>query len=366
MFPIAGYLADRTGRVKLITLSGYFSGIIILMYVLAPGWQTIALARLLQGFMVLGFPPTSALIADSLSPENRGRGVATMNTISGALAIFAPYAAGALLDACGVNIGMRVLYGVMMAAYMASAIINGRFLKETSQRPETKFGFSDLPEAFKNAYGGILPVLRQMPRSLRVLAIVITLGFMGNAVASPFWVVYGAEQIGLSPTEWGLALLVETTIRNLMYIPAGLIVDRYGRAKCILASLLLSLISIPLFVVSKNLVHVLLIRSTIAIANAFFMPACSALMADTVPRDVRGRVMAAIGRGTVLIGASSGGTGGPGMGFIITLPVMITSILGGYLYAYNPVYPWFFVLITIVIAIALSALFVRDPQNAQM
>jgi MFS family permease len=34
-FPIAGYLADRAGRVRLIALTGYFSGAILLLYVLA-------------------------------------------------------------------------------------------------------------------------------------------------------------------------------------------------------------------------------------------------------------------------------------------------------------------------------------------
>ncbi len=54
-FPIAGYLADRVSRVKVIGFTGYFSGAILLMYVLAPSWRVIALAGLLQGFAVLVF-----------------------------------------------------------------------------------------------------------------------------------------------------------------------------------------------------------------------------------------------------------------------------------------------------------------------
>jgi len=132
MFPIAGYLTDHAGRVKLIALGGYLSGFILLLYVLAPSWEAVALAGLLQGFMVFQFPPTSAIIADSLSPQNRGKGIATMNAISGALAMFSPYLAGAMLDAHGENTGMRLLYGVMMVVYLLNATINLRFLKETS------------------------------------------------------------------------------------------------------------------------------------------------------------------------------------------------------------------------------------------
>ena len=366
VFPIAGYLADRTGRVKLIALASYLSGSILLIYALAPSWEVIALAGLLQGFMVFQFPATSAIIADSLSPQYRGVGMATMNTISGALAVFSPYVAGAVINVYDANMGMRVLYGVMMVAYLVSATINLRFLRATSTRSETKFGFWDLPRAFKDAYGGIPALLRQFPRSLRALAVVIVLGFTSNAVAGPFWVVYAVEHIGLAAPEWGLILSVETLLRNLAYIPAGMVVDRYGRQKFLLASLLLSMVSVPLFVFSTDFIHVLLVRSTIAVTNAFLGPACSALMADTVPRDIRGRVMAAMGRGMFFIGASSGGTGGPGMGFLITIPVMLGSLAGGYLYAYNPVSPWFFAMIATTVSILLSALFIRDPKEAEI
>jgi len=366
MFPLAGYLADRAGRVKLIAVGGYLSGAIILMYILAPNWQVIALAALLQGFMVFQFPPGSALIADSLSPENRGTGVATMNTIAGTLAIFAPYVAGAVISIYGVNMGMRFLYGVMMAVYLTSATINLRFLKETSPHSGQRLSFSDLPRVLRDAYIDIPTTLRQLPPSLRALAAVIIMGFMANAVASPFWVVYAVQHIGLSSVDWGLILLIETALRNLMYIPAGVVADRYGRSRSVLASLALSLVSIPLFVFADGFIEVLLIRAAIAVANAFFMPACSALMADMVPRDMRGRVMAALGRGTVMIGAVAGGTGGPGVGFLITIPLMLASLAGGYLYAYNPIYPWFFVLIAMAISLILSALFIRDPKEAEL
>jgi MFS family permease len=51
----------------------------------------------------------------------------------------------------------------------------------------------------------------------------------------------------------------------------------------------------------------LLIRVAIGLSGALFISSSSALMADYVPRNMRGRVMAAIGRGTVLVGAAGGG-----------------------------------------------------------
>lgn len=365
VFPLAGYLCDRTGRVRLVALAGYFSGAVLALYVLAPSWQVIALAGMLQGFMAIQFPPTSAIIADSLSPANRGRGIATMSTISSTTAIFAPYLAGALLDLWDVEKGMRVLYGVMMVAYLANATINWRFLEETSAIPASP-DRAGLLEVLKRAYGSIPATLRSLPRPTKALAGVVALGFMANAVAGPFWVVYAAERIGLSSTQWGLVLLAENSLRSLAYIPAGLLIDRHGRTKAIVAALLLTLVSMALFVFAQGFVHVLLIRAGVAVATAFFLPACSALMADTVPRDMRGRAMAAVGRGAVMIGAASGGTGGPGMGFVVTLPVMVSSLLGGYLYTLEPRYPWFFAAAAVALSLGLSAFLIRDPQNAEV
>ncbi|UCD72889.1 MAG: MFS transporter [Candidatus Bathyarchaeota archaeon] len=366
IFPLAGYLADIVGRAKLIALGGYISGTIYLMYVFAPNWETIALAALFQGFIVFQFPATSAIIADSLPPKSRGKGIATINTIAGTFAIFSPYVAGVVLTIYGVNLGMRFLYGALAFVYLISATINLRYIRETSKRSEEKIVLSNLPRILKNSYSGVPAILRQLPRSLRVLAIVIVLGFTSNAVAGSFWVVYALGHIGLSAVDWGLVLLVETTLRNLTYIPAGMLADRYGRTKAIQVALLLSLASIPLFVFSRSFMEVLLIRSTIAVSTALFIPAASALMADTVPRDMRGRVTSALGRGTVLIGAASGGIGGPGAGFITTIPVMIGSMAGGYLYAFNPTYPWYFVSIATVISVVLSVFFIHDPEEAEI
>ena len=67
-----------------------------------------------------------------------------------------------------------------------------------------------------------------------------------------------------------------------------------------------------------------------------------------------------------MIGASSGGTGGPGLGFLVSIPLVVASLAGGYLYTANPVYPWVFVLIVTCIALTLALIFIRDPQEAQV
>jgi MFS family permease len=365
MFPLAGYFTDRAGRKQLIALAGYLSAATMMIYVFAPSWEWIALAAFLQGFMVFQFPPTSAIIADSLAPENRGIGIATMNTLASVLGMFSPYIAAILIQIYGTTPGMRILYALLAGAVAAGATINLRFLKETASEGDKGPSLS-VSQIFRDVYGGIPSMLRQLPVSVRALGIVVILGFMANGVATSFWVVYAVEEIGLSTVDWGLILFIEAALRTVIYIPAGVLVDRYGRSLSLMASLLFSLMSIPTFILAQSFYQVLAIRLAVGVANVLFIPACSALMADCVPRDIRGRAMAALGRGTVLVGATGGGTGGPGMGFLITIPVMVSSLAGGILYAVNPQYPWIFVLFTILCSIAVTGLYVRDPKTAEI
>jgi len=364
IFPISGYLTDRTGRVKLIALAGYLSGLTMLLYVFAPSWEWIALGALLQGFMVFQFPPSSAILADSIEPRYRGVGIATMNTLASAFAMFSPYIAGIVLEIYGNNFGMRLLYALLVLSQLVNATIVFKFLRETAavEKTETKFSMIAI---LKEAYAGIPNLIANLPRSVKALGVLVGTGFIANSISGPFWVVYATEVVGLSNIDWGLILLVESIFKTILTIPCGMVADKYSRAKTLFVAVLISLFSLPSMIMAKTFTHILFIRLGAGLAGALFFPSSTALMADYIPRAQRGRVMAAIGRGSILIGATSGGMGGPGMGYVFTIPVMVASIVGGLLYTLNPTYPWIFILGATMIQLISIALFIRDPENVE-
>jgi len=364
MFPLAGSLTDLTGRVRLIALGGYLSALTMLLYIFAPSWEWIALGALLQGFMVFQFPPTSAILADSINPENRGVGIATMNTLAYALAIFSPYIAGIILELYGINLGMRLLYTLYVSSLVISATLVLKYLRETIaiEKTDTKL---NLLSILKEAYAGIPELIRYTPRSIKALGLLVGMGFITNGITSPFWVVYVTEEIGLSNIDWGLILLFESIFKTILTIPCGMIADRYSRTKTLFAAVFFSLASLPSLILAKTFIQVLLVRLGVGLAGALFIPSCTALMADYIPRDLRGRVMAAIGRGSLLVGATGGGTGGPGMGYIFTIPVIFASVIGGLLYSLNPIYPWLCILGATIIQLISIILFIRDPKKAE-
>ncbi len=365
LLPIAGHITDHADRIRLLVLAGFFSSLFLALIVFAPNWQFIALASLLSGLVVFQFPAYASLIADSLSPESRGQGIGMLNTVSSSLSIFAPYIAGLVIERLSANLGMRILYGIMMGIVLISAFISMRFLKEGSTAQRSPLHLNALVTALKEAYRCIPDLVRQMPRPLKALALVIVLSFMAHAMVGAFWVVYAIERIGLSATEWGLILLVEALVRTVLFMPAGMLVDRWGRTITLVTALVISTLATPLFVLVHGFVAILLVRLLLAIAFVLAIPACMALMADLVPRATRGQMMAAIGQGGIMLGAV-GNPGGPAVGYLI-IPLMMASSLGsGFLYTLNPIYPWIFATVAGVLSIGLAVGYVRDPKQAEV
>ena len=365
IFPISGYFTDRTGRVKLIALAGYLSALTWLLYVFAPSWEWIAIGTLLRGFMVFQFPPSSAILADSMDPKTRGVGIATMMTLSNAFAMFSPYIAAIIIELYDINLGMRLLYTTVVLSQAINATLILKYLNETTtvKKSETK---QNMLVILKEAYTGIPELIRQMPQSVKALGALIGMGFIANAIAAPFWVIYVIEIIGLSSIEWGLILLLESILKTVLTYPSGMIADRYSKRLIVFVAMLLSLISLPSLILAKTFTHVLLIRLVAGLAGTLLIPSSTALLADYIPRNLRGRVMAAIGRGSFMIGATGGGIGGPGMGYIFTLPVMFASVLGGLLYSMNPIYPWLCILGTTIIQLLSVVFFIRDPKQVEV
>jgi MFS family permease len=366
ILPLAGYITDHANRIKVLVLSGFLSSLFLALMVLAPSWLVVAVASLLFGSVVFQFPAYASLIADSLSPADRGRGIGFMNTVSSSLAIIAPFLAGAVIEKYSPNLGMRILYASMLVIYLFCAVIQARFLREVSDAPREKLKLTALTRILGQSYASIPALLKQMSTPLKALAWVILLSFLANGVASAFWVVYATEQIGLSATQWGLILLVESIVKLFAFMAAGFLVDRWGRKNVLLVALLISLVTIPMFVVRTSFAEIMLIRSVTAVAFALAIPASTALMADLVPRNLRGKMMAAIGQGGLMIAPAGGGAGGPALGYLFIPPVMVASLAGGYLYTLNPVYPWGFSLATTLLSVILTVIYIKDPRQAEI
>jgi len=364
-FPLGGYLADHVDRAKIMGWTTIVAASMELLYAVAPTWHWLALGSLLMGLGVLQFPASSSLIADSTTTQDRSRAIGLMNTLSSLPAMAAPWVAGLVVDGAGVDPGVRYLYAFLGCGNILSGLLVLQWVHEPRRAPTEHARLSNLFALLRETYGGLPSLFRQVPRTAVIVMVICVLGIAVNAIAGPFWVVYAVDHLGLTATEWGTILLVESAVRILGMAPAGVLADRVGRSQCVIASLAMLSGAVPLFVVVRGFWLVMAVRLLIGLASGVFVPASVALLADSLPRGVRSRAMAAFGQGSVLIGASSGGTGGPALGYLMTVPLIATSLSAGYIFEAGPTLPWIVSSGLIAVALLLALRHLRDPRQAE-
>jgi len=99
------------------------------------------------------------------------------------------------------------------------------------------------------------------------------------------------------------------------------------------------------------------------VANTFLISGAPTFMAHSVPSDKRGRVMAALGQGMLVINTRGGGGGGPGMGAILTIPSILGSIIGGFIYSFDATLPWVLLAIFLLFNAGIAIALISSSKN---
>ncbi len=358
--PIGGYVADYQGRVKLIIFLIFTSSLGYLFFIFAQNWVTLALGMFFMYLFGFWAPIENALVADSLHPKERTIGFATLMTIPYGIGIVSPYIGGYLVEKWNPVYAIRVLFSIAFILGLVRTFISLRFLKETVHEVGETVSLRKLPLLMKTAYKRVLEVLRWMPKSLRSIISISFIDEVFIRMVRPFTVVYVVTNIELSPSQYGLILLIVSALRTLLMTPLGIVVNKYGRRRMLLITMALSPIPVFFLIYSKTFLLTLTLFLFTVIIDAISWPAFSALTADIVPRERRGRINAAVGESGVFIDIV--GRPRPG-GFLLSIAALIGSATGGYIYGYNPTYMWLIFSIGLIMCCILFAIYVHEPEK---
>ncbi len=140
---------------------------------------------------------------------------------------------------------------------------------------------------FKNSeYGSII---RDVFSNKNIMAIALTTS-MWSLVHNawyPFWAPYLKEELGASVTIIGFLSMIQTAENLIFQLPGGYLADRYGRRKIIILGTAIRTISpvIYFFAPSWEWVVPAVIFNGMA---SLYMPAFSAIIADSLPEERRG------------------------------------------------------------------------------
>jgi len=235
-----------------------------------------------------------------------------------------------------------------------------KFLKETIKEFNTEVHLRNVPLLLKTSYRNTWETIKEIPRNLMSLAFVMTLSLFVAAMAGPFWVVYAVTVVEFTSLEWGTALFLVGLFNVAFAIPAGAIVDKFGKRNVLIVAFTLSILPVFLFTYCKTFMQLVTVLTLITAVGMLLTPACQALVADIVPREKRGRITAAFGRGSVQIRV-----GAVTAGFLPSIGSVLGSIAGGFIYTSSPTYPWILLSVTLFFCLIITILFIKEPEKIE-
>ena len=373
LYPVGGYIADRTGRVKLIGYSTILYAFTHLFFVIATDWRMIAIGQFTSQLLLFYMPAMNALEADSLPPGVRGKGFAMIMAVPTTVRIVAPVFGGYLIDWMVSTSGLsadaalvkavRICWSIALLTGFLVAWLRLRYLKETMTAEEAteQFSFAQIPKMIIPAYRSILDSIKWMDRSLKVIVGLEMFTCFFVAMSAPFYVVYAKEVIGLVESQWGLIMFLSGLMGIIVAFPMGSTVDKIGPRKMILVGMFLAPVIIWSYQYMGGFLGVALILCGVVLCNNIMMPAFSTIIANSIPRSRRGRLYSLLGERGISISFGNFWGGG----FLLFPPAAMGAYVGGYVYNLNPNYPWMITACAILISAIMVFLFVHEPEKVE-
>lgn len=132
-------------------------------------------------------------------------------------------------------------------------------------------------------------MFRDVFSNKNIMAISVTValwGMMGQGYR-PFWALYLKDYLGASVTNIGIFSMISTAESLLFQLPGGLIADRYGRRKLVLAGTVFRTLGPVLYLLAPSWEWVIP-GAMVAGMTSLYMPAFNAIIAESLPSKRRG------------------------------------------------------------------------------
>ncbi len=286
-FP-GGYLADKHGRRWLIISMTFGMAVGSLFFVFAPSWQFILIGMLIQNICAMYGPALMTMVIDSLPAHNRGAGFSFQSVITTLVLLPAPLIAQYLVITFDFDLGMRIAYTIVAAAYFSIAMLR---LKLTETLPSSvehaKVRFSDILRQYPKAVKESINVWHKVPKSAfnLFLAIILVNGLVVSCQL--YFVIYATKVLDMTLGQWAIAMTVRYLTIALPAIIAGFSMDVLGRKHFLILGYLLYIPGMLMFVYADfNLL--MLGFFFFGLGNLLQLNSYQVLMGDLVPRNLRG------------------------------------------------------------------------------
>ena len=277
---VSGYLSDRIGRRKALTLCGYGLSNFTkpLLYFGTAGWGVVLAIRFLDRVgKGIRTAPRDALIADVTPPEQRGKAFGFRKAMDKTGAVL-----GLMIGALVLYLSQRnsltltletYLWLVLLAVLpgLAAVVVLAGWVEEgskTAAAARSKFRWSEVDGRFWGFIG------------------VLVLFTLGNS--SDAFLMLRAQTLGLSTVEIFLVVAGFNLVISLSSTKGGALSDVLGRRGLIVAGWIIYAVIYLGFAFASAWWHAWILYAGYGLYYGAFQGAASALVADLVPENLRG------------------------------------------------------------------------------
>ena len=282
----AGRLADLRGRRATLAVGGAVTVIGNLCTAVAPNYELFLGARFISGLgaaMVL--TGGQLVVNDIASPQNRGRLMSIYQGVFGFAVGIGPLPGGFLADRLGLEVPF-IAYAVLAADVTVIAwfaMPETRDLRPGIQ-PKTA---ATTPTQGSNGGEPALPAppLSAATRTSFLLICGVSFSSFFARTGALFNVIplLAASQMGLSNTQIGVGLTMNSVMSVLLAYPSGWLTDRFGRKAVIVQATILNGGSLLLFAAATGFTGFVLAALVWGTAGGIASSAPAAYAADLAP-----------------------------------------------------------------------------------
>jgi MFS family permease len=277
----AGFLADTVGHRRLSVIAIIVLLVASVIGFLAGSVEQLILARVGSGFAV-GILATVILsaLSSTATPANRGKVMSLFHVANNTGIATYPLIGGVV----GAVLGWRATFAVTIVLAVIAAILLLPLLLRL-----------DLGKGGKGGGGGGDPERVLHGRQRRVAVLVTDFGVVANMIhrhgfRNTILPLYAATALGLGGISIATAIALMSITGLLVATPGGMLGDRIGRRRVIMAGLSAVAVGDLVFLLTGDLVTFLAAAALIGFGD-FFTSSQTALLSEVVPPEGRTRAM---------------------------------------------------------------------------
>ncbi len=235
-----------------------------------------------------------AYIAEAIPPASRGRAISVFGGIN-RIGVFAGPAVGGIV---GTAFGLRASFALSGLLAIVALVLAILFVKPARSPVKAL--------SHRARWLTVGRLVRANARDLGAASVAQTFAQMIRAGRQFIVPVYGATVLGLDAAEIGFIITFASVLDMLMFVPAGIVMDRFGRKVAAVPSFAVMALGVALIPLASSYLGLLGAAAVIGFGNGLGSGTMMTLGADLAPPRATGEFL-----GLWRLVGDAGSAGGP-------------------------------------------------------